>query len=434
MQSRRRWPILKIKTSIIAILAVFALSLFAIETGSFSERILAVVEGEVITSSEVEIALLMETGGQKSQSELGEDALRDKVEALVDERLILLAAEAESIQVDQSRLDEVFQSRWQKLVEGYGGESALEAALEKEGYSLLGFKRKTRQQISDYLLKQSYVGKHFGRIDVTDDDVEEFFNEYADSLPKAPAEVKLDGLVVHLTPDSAGTAAATAKIEGALARIRGGEDFATVAVEVSEDEATAEKGGLLGTFGHGDLLHELDSAAFSLEYDEVGGPIESPMGYHLLKVIDRSAGKITLMHILVRLSLSPDRFNELIALTDTIYSICVASPDSMKNIPKRFTSYNIEFIEESDWLPISYFQDELKNKMIASDKGDIIGPEESENSFEIYRVFDKSEDRALTIEDDRQVIEEFARQIKSSRLIEEHIDKLREDYYIEIRI
>ena len=66
--------------------------------------------------------------------------------------------------------------------------------------------------------------------------------------------------------------------------------------------------------------------------------------------------------------------------------------------------------------------------------GDIIGPEESENSFEIYRVFDKSEDRALTIEDDRQVIEEFARQIKSSRLIEEHIDKLREDYYIEIRI
>ena len=58
-------------------------------------------------------------------------------------------------------------------------------------------------------------------------------------------------------------AARRAEAEAAVARIRGGEDFAAVAAEVSE-AGTAERGGLLGAVGRGDLAGPLESAAFAL--------------------------------------------------------------------------------------------------------------------------------------------------------------------------
>ena len=426
---------MKTKHAIVILSVSIAASLFALEPNKIDEKILAVVEDRVITSSEVEIALVMESGNQQEQQSFSDEAVRAKVQDLVDERLILLAAEDESLQVDKSRIDEAFKQRWQALVDGYGGESALEAALGNEGYDIQGFKRKTRQQISDFLKKQMFIDKHFGRIDVAEDEVNSFYADYADSLPAAPAAVKLEGLVIYLTPDSATSAAALAKIDGALARIRGGEDFARVAAELSEDSTSAGKGGLLGTFGRGDLLPALDSAAFSLKYDEVSEPIRSPMGYHILKVVDRSAGKITLSHILVRVPLTPDRFNELVAIADTIYSMCIEMPDSMKAIPAHFdSSYKIEFVGDLDWMPISSFPKTLKDELSAAKTGDIIGPEEGDNTFEIYHVVDKRDRRALTLDEDREIIEQFVRQFKTKRLIEKELERLRGEYYIEMRI
>ena len=76
---------------------------------------------------------------------------------------------------------------------------------------------------------------------------------------------------------------ATAKIvEDRLAK---GEDFATVAKELSTDTGSAAKGGDLGWFGKGAMVAEFEAAAFSQKVGVIGPPVKSQFGYHIIQVL-----------------------------------------------------------------------------------------------------------------------------------------------------
>ncbi|RKZ30645.1 hypothetical protein DRQ36_04805 [bacterium] len=420
----------------IAIVFFMLTAILAADEVYFEERILAVVDDEVVTSSEAEVALLVELGGSLPEdSALVHDLLSAKVEEIVNEKLILLAAEAESIEVDPDRIDEMFDSRWAMLIEGYGGEVAFENELRQEGFTIEGFKRKTREQLEDLYLKQAYIENHFGRIPVTEAEVDSFYKVYRDSLPDAPPEVHLLGIAVRLEPDSATINAALARLAEARKRIDAGEDFSTVAAELSEDSTTASKGGKFGTFGRGDLTGELDSIAFALGYGEVGGPVKTPMGYHLVKVVDKAGGEVTIAYILARAELKPERFAELVALADTIYKEAKAKPESFEGLPDEFSSYNdvVDFTDYG-WVPLTTIQPDFLEEIRDASDGDIVGPIEMGDVLEIYKVAGKRESRVRTIEEDRNLIREAARQLKMRRSIDEELERLRKQFYVEIRI
>ncbi len=72
-----------------------------------------------------------------------------------------------------------------------------------------------------------------------------------------------------------------------LTRLKAGEDFATLAQSLSEDETTRNNGGDLGWFTQEELLvPELSAAAFSLQPGEIGGPITTDLGYHIIQTIE----------------------------------------------------------------------------------------------------------------------------------------------------
>jgi parvulin-like peptidyl-prolyl isomerase len=75
----------------------------------------------------------------------------------------------------------------------------------------------------------------------------------------------------------------------ALERIRNGEDFARVAMEVSIDPGSQEAGGDLGWFPRGQMLSEFDEVAFALQPGEVSDLVETYHGYHVIKVEERDA-------------------------------------------------------------------------------------------------------------------------------------------------
>lgn len=76
---------------------------------------------------------------------------------------------------------------------------------------------------------------------------------------------------------------ARAKLEEAKKRVDGGEDFAKVATEVSED-SSAKQGGSLGLFGEGAMVKPFEEAAFALKKGEISGVVESRFGFHVIKV------------------------------------------------------------------------------------------------------------------------------------------------------
>jgi len=69
-------------------------------------------------------------------------------------------------------------------------------------------------------------------------------------------------------------------------------DFAELAKKYSED-GSASNGGELGWMGPGDLVPEYEQAMNRLQIGEVGNPVKSEFGWHLIQVIDRREGQLT---------------------------------------------------------------------------------------------------------------------------------------------
>jgi len=87
--------------------------------------------------------------------------------------------------------------------------------------------------------------------------------------------------------------AARNKIEAAQARIKAGEDFSTVAKDVSADTATAVKGGELGWFKQGMMVAAFDAAVFSMDKGTTSDIVETQFGFHLITLDDIRAARET---------------------------------------------------------------------------------------------------------------------------------------------
>jgi peptidyl-prolyl cis-trans isomerase C len=75
--------------------------------------------------------------------------------------------------------------------------------------------------------------------------------------------------------------------ESLLAEIRAGRDFAAAAKEHSQDPGSAGKGGELQVFGKGQMVPAFEEVAFALDEGEVSDLVESPFGYHIIKLHER---------------------------------------------------------------------------------------------------------------------------------------------------
>lgn len=106
-------------------------------------------------------------------------------------------------------------------------------------------------------------------------DTDKAEHEAYDAAAKAqPPEEEIHARHI-LLPDEASAKAA-------LARVKGGEDFAKVATELSKDPAG--KGGDLGWFTKDRMVPEFANVAFKLKPGEISDPVKTQFGWHIIKV------------------------------------------------------------------------------------------------------------------------------------------------------
>src|SRR5688572_3171851 len=86
--------------------------------------------------------------------------------------------------------------------------------------------------------------------------------------------------------------AARSRAESILARVRGGEDFAAVASEVTADAGTKAQGGDLGLITRGMLVGPFEDALFAMQTGEVSEPVRSEFGFHIIRLDDIRAGAV----------------------------------------------------------------------------------------------------------------------------------------------
>ncbi len=127
----------------------------------------------------------------------------------------------------------------------------------------------------------------FDDIPVTDETIEKY---YADnrSLYVQPERVQARHILIRAPQDGdeAAIEAARERIEGLLAQVREGADFAALARENSDD-STAARGGDLGFFERGVMVKEFEEAAFGLAPGEVSPIIRTRFGFHIIKVEEK---------------------------------------------------------------------------------------------------------------------------------------------------
>lgn len=104
-------------------------------------------------------------------------------------------------------------------------------------------------------------------------------------------KIRASHILVQFKNDSGvvDTAYAFEKIMQIKQRLDAGEDFAEVAKEVSDDRGTKEKGGDLGFFQRRMMVRQFDEVAFKLEVGQMSEIVESPYGYHIIKLTEKES-------------------------------------------------------------------------------------------------------------------------------------------------
>jgi len=149
------------------------------------------------------------------------------------------------------------------------------------------------EEFSKGILTQALIDTQVNKsVTVTDGDIEEYYKTHQDEF-KVPEKIKVSHILIAVAPDAPEKEKKEkqAQAEEILAKVKAGEDFATLAKKYSEDTKTKNKGGVLGFFSKGSKDPALEKAAFNLKKGEVSNLIITSKGYQIVKLIDRKAAK-----------------------------------------------------------------------------------------------------------------------------------------------
>jgi peptidyl-prolyl cis-trans isomerase D len=146
--------------------------------------------------------------------------------------------------------------------------------------------RQPEKRVASYLLVDQFRLRP--TIEVAAADVQAYYDQHPDEF-KVEEQVHARHILLRVD-DRRSDEEARAQLAAIRRRIEGGEDFAAVAREVSEDPGSKDRGGDLGFFGRGQMVPEFEQAAFDAQPGQLVGPIHSGLGYHLIEVLAHRQG------------------------------------------------------------------------------------------------------------------------------------------------
>jgi peptidyl-prolyl cis-trans isomerase SurA len=252
---------------------VCAATLLVIATVGRAEivnRIVATVDGEPITAHEV----------QRYADERGAEQIpaSQVLDALITDKLLEKEA---SVQGIAARDDEIDGYIAQVKARGHMGDEQFKQALTQQGLTVEGYRAQVKKEIE----KTSLVNREIRqRVNVSPQEIDRYYKAHLDDYT-INERVKVRDIFFRIDerdgPDA--SAKTKAKAEEVRRLALDGRDFGALAAQFSEGPG-ADKGGLLGTFSKGEMESALDDAAFDLEPGRVSALVETPRGFHILRV------------------------------------------------------------------------------------------------------------------------------------------------------
>ena len=259
------------------------------------------VNGNTISSTEVgkeSLRLEAQVAGQIPPSHMKElqAVIRQQAVAnLVNKQLLLQAAVDSKIVVSDADMKAAIADITKDAPAG----EDLKTLLAHAGISEAQF----TQQMTDGLMIQKLLAAQTAALAVTDDDLGKYYAGHPDQFNRGET-VSARHILVKFAAgdDDAKKTEKKKKIEDIRKRLLGGEDFAKVCQETSDDPGSKGNGGLYEDMERGQMVGPFDNAAFTQKVGEIGPVVETEFGYHVIKVEKHNpAGPIPLAQIKDRL-------------------------------------------------------------------------------------------------------------------------------------
>jgi parvulin-like peptidyl-prolyl isomerase len=242
------------------------------------DRIVGSVDGEPITLYELHDFL-----NQKRAQMPNLPAVSDKeaLQALITEKLVAKEIVARGIQIRDEDIDHYIDRIKQQ---NHIDDDQLREALKQQGLDYTKYRQQIREEIEKVQLLNKVIR---AKVTISPEDVHRYYEAHKKDYERA-GSVKVRQITLRLDSDAPDpiVTAVTERIEEVRKRLLKGEDFATVAKQVSEDPLAAE-GGDLGEIEPSKLLPEFEGPLTKMKEGEISEPIRTKMGLHLLKLEKR---------------------------------------------------------------------------------------------------------------------------------------------------
>ncbi|MDD3520455.1 MAG: peptidylprolyl isomerase [Actinomycetota bacterium] len=144
--------------------------------------------------------------------------------------------------------------------------------------------------LKDQILGSKVYESITENISVTDEEIQNYYDENKDTVFKTPEQVEVSHILVKFGENDTVQKTkeeALEKIKVAQEKLNDGGLFEDIANRYSEDENTNTIGGVLGYFSKGQLVSEFEDVAFQLKIGEVSDIVETTYGFHIIKVTNK---------------------------------------------------------------------------------------------------------------------------------------------------
>ena len=262
-------------------------ALTALSQAAVVDKIVVVVNSEIITQREVDM-MLGPIYGQYRNMYKGEELIRmledvrEKIlKQLIEDRLIYSEAKKLNIAVEEKEVDVKIDEMRSKVG---GSERDLENMLNEQNLTLNELRARYKEKIMIRKLIDQKVG---AKIIITPLEVKNYYSNNKDSFIQ-PEEIKLRTILIKPKTEQGGDSGSLQLMRDIMKRLKEGCGFEGLAKEYSDDPAAGE-GGLMGYVKKGDLMPQIEEIVFNLKEGEISGIIKSPLGYHVFKVDEKRA-------------------------------------------------------------------------------------------------------------------------------------------------
>lgn len=421
------------------------------------DGIAAVVNDDVVLESDVEeqLYLFIQNARIRPDSALIDSMRKEVLNQIVDFRLVVAEAKKSGLALtpaDQKMISGKAEESLRDTKARFQTEDEFRQTLERDNTTEAKLREKYRSDLGEQVLAQRLRDKQLPKRPVPQAEAEKYYLDHQEQFPKVPAQVKLQVIQIPPVADSLSDLKAKAKIADIRKRLTsGGEKFAKVAAEVSEDDNTARSGGDLGFLPHGALDVALDQAVTAAKLNVLSGPVRSSAGWHLFEVLERDTAKTMagsdstdkqgipvleshIRHILVRVPLEEKDIDRARQLAERIRGEAAKGGD-FGALARRYSKYQGQVDPDGDlgYVSMAAFQPAIRTALDGVPVGSVSGVVENPVGFNVFKVNDRKPERNYSLEEVKEQLPNAVEEIKDRDRWEAWLKTLRAKSHIEIR-